>query len=119
MGLTHISCSQKKNDQYRLCVDLLKTSNPSLCTDVYPLPTLENIFEKLNGGAVFCVLDLPEAYTQQVKPEYQKLLSIPVRVFFNLLALSMVLVVRLLYFRNLWTPYFKVLQIRELIMMIF
>ena len=77
MGFTYISCSQKKNGQYRLCVDLKKTLNPSLCTDVYALPTLENIFAKLNGGAVFCVLDLSEAYTQlKVNPESQKLLTV-------------------------------------------
>jgi len=68
---------KKKNGQYRLCVDLKKTLNPSLCTDVYALPTLENIFAKLNGGAVFCVLDLSEAYTQlKVNPESQKLLTV-------------------------------------------
>ena len=79
----------KKNGQYRLCVDLKRTLNPCLETivsrnikfikhyNVYPLPTLENIFATLNGSYVFCVLDLSEAYTQlRVSPESQAYLTI-------------------------------------------
>jgi len=58
----------KKNSQYHLCVDLKRTLNPCLETNDYPLPTLENIFATLNGGSVFCVLDLSEAYTQLSQP---------------------------------------------------
>jgi len=67
----------KKSGQYRLCVDLKRTLNPCLETNVYPLPTLENMFATLNGGSVFCVLDLSEAYTQlRVSPESQAYLTI-------------------------------------------
>jgi len=34
----------KKSGDFRLCIDLKQTLNPSLKTDIYPLPTLKDIF---------------------------------------------------------------------------
>jgi len=67
----------KENGDYRLCIDFKNTLNPALKTDISPLPTLENIFSALNGGAIFCVIDLTESYTQlRVNANSQKYLTI-------------------------------------------
>ncbi|XP_064463517.1 uncharacterized protein K02A2.6-like [Ornithodoros turicata] len=75
---TPLVCVPKKDGQgLRLCGDYKITINPVLKTDHYPLPHPEELFAKLVGGNVFCVLDLAAAY-QQVKlsPASKKLLTV-------------------------------------------
>ena len=55
---------RKKDGSYRLCIDVKRTLNPNLEISVHPLPRLDDIFATLNGGKVFVVLDLVDAYTQ-------------------------------------------------------
>jgi len=63
----------KRDNQVRICVDL-KKANP--CLQVPPFPRCNDIFNTLNGGKVFCVLDLTEAYTQlKVDPVSQFFLT--------------------------------------------
>ena len=48
----------------RLCGDFKVTVNPQLVVNTYPLPTLDDLQEKMNGGCLFSKLDLSKAYSQ-------------------------------------------------------
>ena len=68
---------KKPNNDHRVVVDFKKTLNPQLNVDRCPPPLPADIFASMNGGKVFCVLDLTDAYTQlTVSPESQGLLVI-------------------------------------------
>jgi len=65
-----------KKDDIRVVVDLKKV-NLCLQVPVYSFPRCDDIFSTLNGGNVFCVIDLTEAYTQlKLHPLSQFLLTI-------------------------------------------
>ena len=68
---------KKKNIKIRVCADFSIGLNECLRDHTYPLPTLEEIFSKLNGGKVFSKIDLSEAYLQvKVEEECTKYLTI-------------------------------------------
>lgn len=68
---------KKPNGQVRLCCDYKRTVNPQLLRDVYPLPTIEDIFASMAGSNVFCVVDLYQAYMQlELGEESTKLLVV-------------------------------------------
>lgn len=52
----------KKNGNVWVCSDFKVTVNPNLDVDIYPLPHTEDIYVSLNGGKIFIVLDLKQAY---------------------------------------------------------
>lgn len=52
----------KKDGSLRLCGDYRCTVNEAVKSDIYPLPTVSEIFAKLAGGTVFTKLDLKQAY---------------------------------------------------------
>ncbi|XP_037501208.1 uncharacterized protein K02A2.6-like [Rhipicephalus sanguineus] len=54
----------KKDGSLRICGDFRMTVNAATATEQYPLPRVEDIFAKLNGGEVFTTLDLRQAYNQ-------------------------------------------------------
>ena len=54
----------KTSGSVRLCGDYKVTVNPELVADTYPLPTLDDLQEKMNGGVIFSKLDLAKAYSQ-------------------------------------------------------
>ncbi|KAL2086779.1 hypothetical protein ACEWY4_017838 [Coilia grayii] len=54
----------KKDGSLRLCGDYRCTVNTAVKPDVYPLPTVSEIFAQLAGGTVFTKLDLKQAYQQ-------------------------------------------------------
>ena len=67
---------QKKDGGVRICGDFKVTINPVIFPQVYPLPTLEEMFSALANGESFTRLDLARAYRQmKVKPECQHLLT--------------------------------------------
>ncbi|XP_055706053.1 uncharacterized protein K02A2.6-like isoform X1 [Phlebotomus papatasi] len=67
----------KKDGAIRICVDCKVTVNKVVKTAHYPLPTLQEIFNKITGSCYFCVLDLTGAYQQlEVTPECRKFLTI-------------------------------------------
>ena len=61
---TPIVVVRKPGGKVRVCGDFKVTVNPVLKNDVYPLPLLEELFHKLNGGTKFTKLDLADAYLQ-------------------------------------------------------
>ncbi|XP_023311028.1 uncharacterized protein LOC111691851 [Anoplophora glabripennis] len=54
----------KKDGSVRICGDFKITLNPYIEIDQYPLPRIEELFGKLQGGVEFSKLDLSTAYQQ-------------------------------------------------------
>lgn len=67
----------KKDGGIRICGDFKVSINPVICSQVYPLPTPEEMFSMLANGESYTKLDLARAYKQMaVKKECQNLLTI-------------------------------------------
>ena len=54
----------KKSGAVRICGDFKVTLNPVLEIDQFPLPRIEDLFSKLQGGKIFLKIDLSQAYAQ-------------------------------------------------------
>ncbi len=54
----------KPSGALRMCADFKVTINPQINVDQYPLPTPEDLFNRLRGGKFFTKLDMREAYSQ-------------------------------------------------------
>ena len=68
---------RKANGSIRLCADFSTGLNDSLMLHRHPLPTMDDVFTKLNGGTVFSQIDFAEAYHQvEVTEECKELLTI-------------------------------------------
>ena len=68
---------RKKSKEIRVCADFSPGLNAALKDYHYPLPTPEEVFNKLNGGKIFSKIDLSEAYLQvPVEENSSKLLCI-------------------------------------------
>ena len=67
-GIQRMGCSngiyKKKSKEIQVCSDFSTGLNASLKDYHYPLPSPEEVFNKLNGGKVFSKIDLNEAYLQ-------------------------------------------------------
>jgi len=48
----------------RICGDFNVTVNPVLKPDAYPIPKVDDLYAKLQGGKFFTKLDLSQAYQQ-------------------------------------------------------
>ncbi len=59
----------KADGSVRICGDYKVAVNKALLSDVYPLPTSEDIFASLAGGKIFSKLDLTNAYQQLIVSE--------------------------------------------------
>ena len=67
----------KKDGGIRICGDFKVSINPVLSSQIYPLPTPEEMFSMLANGESYTKLDLARAYKQMaVKEECQHLLTI-------------------------------------------
>ena len=55
---------RKKSKKIRVCADFSIGLNAVLKDYHYPLPSSEEVFNKLNGGKVFSKIDLSKAYLQ-------------------------------------------------------
>lgn len=62
----------KKDGTVRLCGDFKVSLNPYIEVDQYPLPRIEELFVKLQGGTHFSKLDLQNAYQQVCLDEDSK-----------------------------------------------
>nr|XP_049467133.1 uncharacterized protein K02A2.6-like [Anopheles coluzzii] len=58
---THIVI--KKNGGIRITGNYKPTVNPKMLIDEHPIPKIEDIFNKMKGAALFCHLDVTDAYT--------------------------------------------------------
>ena len=68
---------KKKSKEIRVCADFATGLNAALKEYHYPLPSPEEVFNKLNGGKVFSKINLSEAYLQiPVEENSSKLLYI-------------------------------------------
>ena len=54
----------KRDHSVRVCGDYKITVNQSIKKEVYPLPTTDDLFTKLEGGVKFAKIDLSHAYQQ-------------------------------------------------------
>lgn len=54
----------KKGGGVRICGDYKVTINPYLKVDQHPLPTVEMLFQQVQGSTVFAKIDLSRAYQQ-------------------------------------------------------
>ena len=67
----------KSTGKLRICGDYKITINPVLEIDRYPLPRIEEMFAKLEGGEKFTKIDLKQAYQQvMLDDKSKKLLTI-------------------------------------------
>ena len=55
---------RKKSKEIQVCADFSTGLNVALKDYHYPLPSPEEVFNKLNGGKVFSKIDLSEGYLQ-------------------------------------------------------
>lgn len=62
----------KKDGSVRLCGDFKVTLNPFIEVDQYPLPRINELFVKLQGGIQYSKLDLSSAYQQICLDEKSK-----------------------------------------------
>ena len=54
----------KASGDVRICADFKITLNPRVKVVHYPLPRVEELFAKLQGGVQFSVIDLSQAFQQ-------------------------------------------------------
>ncbi|XP_044764532.1 uncharacterized protein K02A2.6-like [Coccinella septempunctata] len=54
----------KEDGSVRICGDYKLTLNPVLNDDKYPIPRIDDLYAKLNGGQQFSKIDLSTAYQQ-------------------------------------------------------
>ncbi|XP_045471838.1 uncharacterized protein LOC123678727 [Harmonia axyridis] len=67
----------KSNGSVRICGDYSVTLNPNLEIDKFPLPRIEELFTKLQGGTIFTKIDLSSAFQQvELDDESKKLTTI-------------------------------------------
>ncbi len=62
----------KSDKSLHICGDFRVTVNPASKLDAYPIPKVEDLFTKLQGGTSFTKIDLSNAYQQLVLDEESK-----------------------------------------------
>lgn len=53
---------EKADCSVRICINYKTTLNPQLQDIRYPMPSVEDIFAKMENGKVFCKIDLQDTY---------------------------------------------------------
>ncbi|XP_055633675.1 uncharacterized protein K02A2.6-like [Toxorhynchites rutilus septentrionalis] len=72
---THIVV--KKNGNIRITGNYKPTVNPRMIIDEHPIPKIETIFNKMKGAALFCHLDVTDAYTHlPIDNEFRHVLTL-------------------------------------------
>ncbi|XP_055918976.1 uncharacterized protein K02A2.6-like [Eupeodes corollae] len=67
----------KKNGDIRLCADFKVSLNKVTDMEHYPIPNVDDMLASLEGGSVFCVLDLTGAFQQlKIAPESQEFCTV-------------------------------------------
>ncbi|XP_036334842.1 uncharacterized protein K02A2.6-like [Rhagoletis pomonella] len=57
---------RKPNGKFRICADFKVALNSQIQNDRYPIPRIEELFHKLQGGKYFTKIDLSDAYLQRM-----------------------------------------------------
>ncbi|XP_045537307.1 uncharacterized protein K02A2.6-like [Papilio machaon] len=65
----------KPNGSIRLCADYKVTLNKVILDEQYPIPMIEDIFAEMNGGKLFCTLDITQAYLNMVMDDESAMLQ--------------------------------------------
>lgn len=65
----------KPNGTVRICADYKVTLNKLIKDEKYPIPRIEEIFTKMNGGRYFCTLDISNAYLHMKMDEESALMQ--------------------------------------------
>ena len=55
----------KANNRIRICGDFKVTLNPQMLVDQHPLPSIDELFSRMQKGRRFSKLDLSDAYTSR------------------------------------------------------
>lgn len=76
-----VAVEKPKTGKLRLCLDP-KALNEAIRQPHYPMPTLDDVTSKLNGAAVFSILDITHAYWS-IKLDRQSLLLTTFSTPFN------------------------------------
>ena len=53
----------KSDGSVRICIDM-RQANKAIIRETHPLPTLEEMWPQIAGGAVFSILDIKDAFYQ-------------------------------------------------------
>ena len=72
---SQITIVTKPDGTVRICGDYKNTINPVIENDIYPLPSVDEVFAKVQGGKRFSKIDLTQAYTQVELEEGSKKVS--------------------------------------------
>ena len=67
---------KKKNGNLRMCIDY-RSLNQQTVKSRYPLPRIDDLFDRLQGAQVFSSIDLQSAYYQAGTPLFCYILGIP------------------------------------------
>jgi transposase InsO family protein len=67
---------KKPNGKIRICGDFKVTVNPQIWVDQHPIPSIDELFTRLNNGIKFSKLDLSDAYLQIELDEESKQLVV-------------------------------------------
>jgi hypothetical protein len=65
----------KTNGSIRLCADYKVTLNKVIKDEQYPIPIVEDIFSEMNGGKLFCTLDITQAYLNMQMDESSSMMQ--------------------------------------------
>ncbi|XP_031336101.1 uncharacterized protein K02A2.6-like [Photinus pyralis] len=65
----------KKDGTIRICADFKGTINKIIKTGRYPIPKIEDIFNKMRGGKYLCCLDIHQAYLHMSVDEETSMLQ--------------------------------------------
>ena len=66
----------QRGNKVRICGDYKSTLNKALESQIYPLPTTEDCFNKMTGGTKFSVIDIKSAYNNLMIRESDRKLTV-------------------------------------------